>query len=109
MAKYTVTMSCGHEQIVELFGKSSEREKTISYYEKDGLCTECYKKMCAEQAKKEGLVFNASILPYIDKIDGSLLISVWFSGDTQTYKDEIKNREEVFCFFPLFLPIKIIH
>ena len=27
MAKYTVLMSCGHEDTVELFGKSADRER----------------------------------------------------------------------------------
>ena len=33
MAKYTVRMSCGHEQEVELFGKYSERRKKIDFFE----------------------------------------------------------------------------
>lgn len=31
MAKYTVLMSCGHEEEVALFGANSEREKKIQY------------------------------------------------------------------------------
>ncbi len=31
MAKYTVTYECGHEGVVNLFGKSEAREKTLAY------------------------------------------------------------------------------
>jgi hypothetical protein len=39
--KYMVKFSCGHTAQVELFGKSSERDKKISYFEKYGVCQEC--------------------------------------------------------------------
>lgn len=90
MAKYTVTFSCGHEGTVELFGKTAEREKKIDYFEKNGLCHECYKKKMEEASKAEGLVFNASILPRVASSDGSYLLNVWFSGDTKPCKDSIK-------------------
>lgn len=90
MAKYTVTYSCGHEAVVELFGKVEERKKKIEYFEKNGLCRECYKKKMEEAAKAEGLVFNASILPRVASSDGSYLLNVWFSGDTKPLKDDIK-------------------
>ena len=44
MAKYSITYSCGHEGVVELFGKTAEREQKIDYFEKNGLCRECYKR-----------------------------------------------------------------
>lgn len=40
--KYNVKFSCGHVQEKELFGKSEEREKKLAYFEKYGLCHECY-------------------------------------------------------------------
>ena len=43
MAKYDVKFSCGHEGTVELFGKSADRERKIAYFEKHGVCSECYK------------------------------------------------------------------
>jgi len=43
MAKYTVRFSCGHTEVVELVGKESERQEKIAYYEKSGMCSECYK------------------------------------------------------------------
>lgn len=91
MAKYTIMMSCGHEDTVELLGKGSERQRKIEYFESYGLCKECYKKQMGEKAATEGLLFNASVLPYIDNDDGGLLLSVWFSGNTKPYKDDIKS------------------
>lgn len=93
MAKYSITYSCGHEGTVELFGKVAEREKKIDYFEKNGLCRECYKKKMKETVKEEGLVFNASILPRVDSSDGSFLLNVWYSGDTKPLKDDIKALE----------------
>ena len=51
MAKYTITMSCGHDEVKQLFGKSEDRERKIKYYEEYGLCEECYKKHVMEKEK----------------------------------------------------------
>lgn len=45
MAKYEVNFSCGHTHTVELFGKDSDRQKKIAYYESCGFCSDCYKEM----------------------------------------------------------------
>lgn len=47
MAHYNVKFSCGHEQCIELFGKTSERERKIKWYEECGVCSECYKEQKA--------------------------------------------------------------
>ena len=91
MAKYTILMSCGHEDTVELFGKTADRERKIEYFKSSGLCKECYKKQMQEKEEAEGLIFNATVLPYIDDDDGSILLNVWFSGNTKPYKDDIKS------------------
>ena len=41
--KYSVKYSCGHEDVVDLYGKSEERRKKIDYFEAYGLCPSCYK------------------------------------------------------------------
>lgn len=89
--KYTILMSCGHEDTIELFGKNSERERKIEYFKFNGLCKKCYKKKMEEQTASEGLIFNGAILPYIDKDNGNILINVWFSGNTKPYKEKIKE------------------
>ena len=50
--KYTVKMSCGHEEQIELFGPGTEREKKIQYYQTSGLCKECYRKQVEEREKE---------------------------------------------------------
>lgn len=42
--KYNVKFSCGHEEVRELFGKVSERERRIAYWQENGICSECYRK-----------------------------------------------------------------
>ena len=51
MAKYDVTYACGHTETVELFGKTSERERKIEWMERDCLCPSCYKEK--QQAEAE--------------------------------------------------------
>lgn len=91
MAKYTIIMGCGHESTVELFGKEIERQRKIEYFQGKGLCNECYRNKITREKETEGLSFNASVLPYIDTEDGNILLSVWFSGNTMPYKDNIKS------------------
>ena len=43
MAKYQITFSCGHTEEIQLFGKNSSREDKITYFEKQGICSQCYK------------------------------------------------------------------
>lgn len=38
--KYTITHKCGHDEVVELFGKAAERERKISAMERE-LCQDC--------------------------------------------------------------------
>ena len=52
MRLLNVNFSCGHSDTIELFGKVSERMSRIEWLEKEGLCPECYEKLCAEQAEK---------------------------------------------------------
>ena len=58
--KYEVTFSCGHTHTVELFGKTSDRERQIKYYETNGVCPDSYKaQKTAEMPKHcdEGVMF----------------------------------------------------
>ena len=48
--KYDITYSCGHTGTVELYGKTSERESKIRWYETTAVCPECYKKQQQEAA-----------------------------------------------------------
>lgn len=89
--KYTVKMSCGHEDVVELFGPGAERERKIAGYEAHGLCRECYRKKRQEEEQAIGLILNVTVLQGINQETGDILVSLWFSGDTMSHKDEIKS------------------
>lgn len=43
MAKYAVKMSCGHEETIELFGKTADRDRKIAWLQEHGTCSACYK------------------------------------------------------------------
>lgn len=63
--KYTVTFSCGHEATVDLFGKTSERDRRIAWYEKEGVCPDCYRKMKEEERKQA----DEELAAYAEKIE----------------------------------------
>lgn len=50
--KYTVHMSCGHDETVELFGKSEDRDKKIKRMEECGICFKCRKKLREKQMQE---------------------------------------------------------
>ena len=41
--KYDVTFSCGHVEVKELFGKVDDRKKRIEWWERNCVCSECYR------------------------------------------------------------------
>lgn len=49
--KYTVKCSCGHEIEVNIYGKESERESKIKWYETEAVCPECYKSKMENERK----------------------------------------------------------
>lgn len=53
--KYTIKMSCGHEEEKELFGSNAERERKIQYFQRSGLCKACYR-AAKEAREKENLI-----------------------------------------------------
>lgn len=50
MAHYDITHACGHDERIELFGKTSERERRIEWLQERS-CTECWKKERAAEAE----------------------------------------------------------
>ena len=95
MAKYQVTFSCGHTQVVELFGKTSDRERKISWYERSGVCSDCYK---AEQdAKRQANIDVCSALPALTGSDKQIAWATKIRADKYnmfkgTRFDYIKNE-----------------
>ena len=66
--KYTVTFSCGHEGEVNLYGKAAERDRRIAWYEKEGICPDCYRKMKEEERKQA----DEELAAYTEKIETEL-------------------------------------
>lgn len=87
--KYEVTYSCGHTGTVQLYGKTDERERKISYYKEYGLCSECYKKQKQGENEKMGLVL-CSTVEYELSGKGEIQVRLSFRGDTKPHKEEIK-------------------
>lgn len=52
--KYDVTYSCGHEGVVELFGKNKERERKLKWYQSSAVCQECYQREQAKEMEEKG-------------------------------------------------------
>ena len=63
--KYYVTFRCGHEGEVNLYGKAAERDRRIAWYEEEGICPDCYRKMKEEERRKA----DEELAAYADKIE----------------------------------------
>jgi hypothetical protein len=97
--KYDVKFSCGHTQTVELFGAGAERERKIAYYERFGMCSECFAKMQAEAIEKANvglpiLEGSEKQVAWAKKIRASLVEK--YSKEIEFLKVE-KNVVQVKC------------
>jgi hypothetical protein len=63
MAKYDVTYSCGHTDRIALFGKERDRQHKIEWFERNGLCPDCYK---AQQQAELAKVCDIVRIKYAD-------------------------------------------
>lgn len=93
MAKYNIKMSCGHEEVHNLTGKTDRIKWQIGRFEETGICRECFKKRKEEENKQMGLVLKARI-PNQHPYNGNytLYAEIFFLGDTQPHKDIIKEK-----------------
>lgn len=62
MAKYDVKFSCGHEAVVEIYGKAPDRERKIAWYKREGLCPDCYKAEQQSLARERASVWGLPAL-----------------------------------------------
>ncbi len=84
--KYTVRCSCGHNDVVELYGKGADRERKIAWYETSGVCVECYK--AAKRAEEAVKPIVATV-----KVSGNLgKVVIVLSGNVYPQKDDFKAR-----------------
>lgn len=83
MAKYEITYACGHEGVVSLFGKGSDREYQLKRYSQ-GVCPDCYKKQLDEENKALGVVLHLTC------DHDTEVIKIIAYGDTYAHKEELK-------------------
>lgn len=63
MAKYEVTYRCGHTGIVQLYGKTKDRERKLEWMSNSVLCEDCQKIEFAKQNALAAMDNRASGLP----------------------------------------------
>lgn len=91
MAQYNITYSCGHTGTVELFGKTSNRDRKIDWYENCADCPDCYKIKMREKQAKEPIIMQVSTNGLDKDQSGNIIAEIAILGGTINLKDEIKN------------------
>ena len=101
MAKYTITFSCGHTELRELYGPHKERNRKIEYFKEQGLCSECYKEHLKREkeqrrelkAKEEAKLPLVCMISCLDKLGKSNKIQwlLWFDGNVINNEKTIKS------------------
>ncbi len=108
MAQYNVTFGCGHSGIVSLVGKNTERERKLEYFERCGMCSDCYRKKKEkerEAAKLRAiqrvldndmrLFVYAEFLPYTKEDDIKVFVYVdGLSDETNLIKDNVNGIQD---------------
>lgn len=96
--KYTVKFSCGHTHEVELFGANSERERKIAWYEKYGVCPDCYRaqkeerKEAAEDLNLPSLEGSEKQIAWAEKIRADFIKI--FEKSVNTYANATQEQRE---------------
>jgi hypothetical protein len=100
MAKYNVTYQCGHEGVVELYGKHTARESKLAWMSENMVCPECYAaQRDAARAKETAKAEKVADSNGWPKLTGSPKQIAWAEtlrakklGDP--FVDAIKNPEK---------------
>lgn len=88
MAKYTVKHTCGCEHTYNLFGKHTDRDRTITWLEGQ-VCPSC-KRAAEEEAAKE--ITEGMELP---ELEGSPKQIAWANTIRAKFIDTIRDRSEM--------------
>lgn len=88
MAKYNITYACGHEAVVDLVGKITDRERKIEWLETT-LCPECYKKQQLEENQTVVMKYSEYMKHFSDykKVNGT------YNGEEKTIAVLISKAE----------------
>lgn len=91
--KLNVKFSCGHEEVVELFGKNQDRERKIKWYEESAVCSCCYR----EQKNIENSIgcdeVEMSYREYKEKYSNCKTKNGSYNGETKTIVVLVPNKE----------------
>jgi len=78
MAKTTINHSCGHSQVVELYGSLADRERKIKWLEREGLCSACYKAAKdQERIEESAKAAEANKADYLPALEGTPKQIAW--------------------------------
>lgn len=89
--KYSITMGCGHKDLVELYGRSKDRDARKEYLETFGICRECYKKKMQEENERSGMHLYIEATGDIDEENGDILLYLYIDGNTKPHKEKLKE------------------
>lgn len=88
--KYTITMQCGHDELVTLYGSRRDRERKIEWLENNCVCNECKKKAYAEENEKSAQNAKSLGLP---ALKGSLKQIAWAESIRMNYINKSKGLQ----------------
>ena len=84
---YNIKFSCGHEAFTQIYGTEKERQRKIKYFQNNVVCPDCREK----ERFSIPLEYHIFVLPEVDNKTGNIMIFGWFTGDTLSTKDRIKE------------------
>lgn len=84
---YNIKFSCGHEAFTQIYGTEKERQQKIKYFQNNVVCPDCREK----ERFSIPLEYHIFVLPEVDNKTGNIMIFGWFTGDTLSTKDRIKE------------------
>jgi hypothetical protein len=80
---------CGKNYVKDITGK--KQDETLQYHQHYGVCPECWKEEKRKKEKEMGLLFCATVLPFVNEDTGELMIELYFDGNTYDSKELIKS------------------
>lgn len=84
MGKETITHSCGHEQVHQLYGKHSDRDRKAEWLSRQ-LCTDCWR----QEKDNEPITAKGSLIMDMTT-DGDPVYQIAITGGTKKRKEDIK-------------------
>lgn len=98
MAKYIVNFSCGHTEPMYLFGKETERQRKIAWWEEQGMCTKCYRAWLAVKMAEDHDEVEVSYRDYKNgqygKYDDCKIKPGSYNAETKTIILYMPKKEE---------------